>query len=390
MRIHALGLMGFGAITSIMMTIPILSLYLNDRGLSPAHVGAVIGVMSLALVVTEVLAAPAASSRLGRRATVAIALAGSAVMLTVFPQVRSLTGFYLNRLIFGGLRGLLWPVMFAEVAEQAPARREASFAVFWLYFGLGTLVGPALGGILGDRFSLTAPFFVAAAISVLTLSLVIAVRPFRDPGIGNPLAAYRRLLRISPAMPRAWALTLCNVTIFSVYSTFLPLHAASRGLSAAQIGLIFTGGAVSFILGQDLLRRFVDRIPAERLLGPAFVVRGLGIAIVPLLHSFESLLVANFLSALVGAAVPLALTTRVAALAPPDQLVPAMGGFNAAADMGFFVGPVVGGLLAVFGLGWTFGAVLPVLAISVLLLRDQHRIPRRLGEQHPIHDHGGE
>ena len=312
-------------------------------------------------------------------------------MLAVFPQVRSLAGFYLNRLIFGGLRGLLGPVMFAEVAEHAPPeRREASFAIFWLYFGLGTLAGPALGGVLGDRLSLIAPFFVAAAISILTLALVIAVRPFRDPGIGNPLATYRALLRTSPAIPRVWALTLCNVTIFSVYSTFLPLHAASRGLSPAQIGLIFAGGAVSFILGQDLLRRLVDRVPAERLLGPAFIARGLGVAVVPLLQSFEALLIVNFLSGVIGAAVPLALTMRVAAQAPREKLVPAMGGFNAAADLGFFVGPVVGGLLAAFGLGWAFGVVLPVLVIAVVLLRDQNTAPDRISaEQHPVHDHGG-
>jgi len=136
-------------------------------------------------------------------------------------------------------------------------------------------VGPAIGGVLGDRFSLMAPFFVAAVISMLTLAPVVAVRPFRDPSTGNPLATYRTLLRMSPAIPRVWALTLCNVTIFGVYTTFLPLHAASRGLSAAQIGLIFTGGAVSFILGQDLLRRLVDRISAERLLGPALAAFGL-------------------------------------------------------------------------------------------------------------------
>jgi MFS family permease len=390
MRIHALGLMAFGTITSFMITIPVLSLYLSRQGLPHAHVGAVIGVMSLALVITEVLVAQASSSCLGRRATVAIALAGGALMLAVFPLVRTLTGFYVNRTIFGGLRGLLWPVMFAEVAEDAPSRRATSFAIFWLYFGLGTLVGPAMGGLLADRFSLRTPFYVAAVVSLLTLLLVAAIRPYRDPGMGNPFGTYRSLVRLSPTIPRIWGLTLCNVTIFSLYTTFLPLHAASQGLSAAQIGLIFTGGGVSFILGQDLLRRLIHRVPAERLLGPAFLARGLGIAVVPLLHSFESLLAANFISAMIGAAVPLALTTRVADRAPRGQLVPAMGGYNAAADLGFFIGPVVGGVLAAFGLGWTFGFVLPLLVVGLLMVRDQRGTSREtLGDQHPVHDHGG-
>lgn len=68
-----------------------------------------------------------------------------------------------------------------------------------------------------------------------------------------------------------------------------------------------------------------------------------------------------------------------------------MGGFNAAADLGFFVGPVVGGLLAAFGLRWAFAVVLPVIVIALLLLRDRGGMPRQtLREQHPVHDHGGE
>jgi len=381
LRLHAFGLTALGALTSILMITPVLPLDLDRRGLAPLHIGGVVGVMSLALVVSELLA-PGTTSRIGRRAAAAIALAGSALALAWFPQVSSLGGLYANRMIFGALRGMLWPVLFAEVADLGPPQRRAgAFAVFWLYFGIGQLVGPALGGWLADRFSLATPFFGAAILSALTIPATVAIRPRRDDlAAGNPAAALRDLVRRSPAVVRSWVLTVCNTAAFSVYVTFLPLHAASRGVRAESIGLIYTGAAVAFIAAQEVLRRTAHRRTAERFIIPAFLARGVGAAITPFLPSFWSLLLVNIASGGMGAAVPNALSTRIAGQSPPGLLVVAMGGFNAAADLGFFVGPAAGGALAGFGLGWAFLLVLPVTALAVgLLLTDQ-----------PVRDHRGE
>ena len=388
LRIHALGLAALGAITSILMVTPVLPLDLDRRGLPPSHVGAVVGIMSLALVFTEVLAVTA-TARIGRRGAGLIAFAGSAVMLASFPSVTSLWGLYANRAVFGAVRGLLWPVMFAEVVDAAPPeRRGHAFATFWLYFGLGQLIGPALGGWLGDRVSLAAPFYAAAALSFLAIPTAFAIRPQHDPATGNPLAAFRELFRRAPAVPRSWALTSCNVIVFSVYATFLPLHAVSRGLSAGAIGLIFTGGALAFIAGQDLLRRLGHRLSAERFLIPAFLARGLGVAATPFLPSFWPLLLANAGTGVLGAAIPNALTTRIASQAPRTLLVAAMGGFNASADLGFFLGPVVGGALAGTGLRWAFLMVVPVTAAALLLLLRQQPVGHHRGEEQGEISHG--
>lgn len=43
-----------------------------------------------------------------------------------------------------------------------------------------------------------------------------------------------------------------------------------------------------------------------------------------------------------------------------------MGGFNAAADLGFFLGPVAGGILAGWGIEWAF-AIVPVVTLLALM-----------------------
>jgi MFS family permease len=169
LRIHALGLIAMGSVMSVTVTGPVISLYLDGLGLPTVHVGGIIGATSLAIIVTELLAM-AMSHLIGRRRTVILGLLASAVMFVTFPLAGTVAGLYASRLTLGAVRGFLWPVLFAEVAETGPPERRGSqFAVFWLYFGFGQLFSPALGGWLGDRISLSAPFYAAAVISLLTM-----------------------------------------------------------------------------------------------------------------------------------------------------------------------------------------------------------------------------
>ncbi len=366
-RVHGLGLVGLGAVFSITLTTPVTSLYLGRLGLSTVHIGGIIGAMSLALIVSEVLAL-GASSWMGRRFAVLASLAGSATMFICFPLAGSLAALYATRLILGGARGLLWPVLFAEVAEAGSSTGvTALFALFWMYFGIGQLLGPALGGWLGQQVSLAAPFFGAAVVSLATATAVGAVRPVRDIS-PNPLPSYAALLRQSPTVWRAWLLIVCNTVVFGVYTTFLPLYAVGRGRTPEEIGLVFTGGGVAFIITQVILHRVPLRVSPERLLVLSFLARGVGVGITPWLGSFWGLFTVNFFTSILGAAVPPALSTRITDGAPRDNLVAAMGGLNAAADLGFFVGPVVGGVLAGGGVQWAFALVPAVTLLALILL----------------------
>ncbi len=374
-RIHGLGLVGLGAVFSITLTTPVTSLYLGHLGLSTVHIGGVIGAMSLALIVSEVLAL-GASSWVGRRFAVLASLGGSALMFSCFPLVGSLAALYATRLILGAARGLLWPVLFAEVAEAGSSTRvTALFALFWMYFGVGQLLGPALGGWLGQQVSLTAPFFGAAVVSLATAAAAGAVRPVRDIS-PNPLPSYAALLRRSPTVWRAWLLIVCNTIVFGVYMTFLPLYAVGRGRTPEEVGLVFTGGAIAFIITQVVLHRIPLRVSPERLLILSFLARGVGVGITPWLGSFWELFTVNFFTSILGAAVPPALSTRITDGAPRDNLVAAMGGLNAAADIGFFVGPVVGGILAGGGVQRAFALVPVVTLLAVVLLVADPARPR--------------
>ncbi|HVH32170.1 MAG TPA: MFS transporter, partial [bacterium] len=125
---------------------------------------------------------------------------------------------------------------------------------------------------------------------------------------------------------------------------------------------------------QVILHRIPLKVSPERLLILSFLARGVGVGITPWLASFWELFTVNFFTSILGSAVPPALSTRITDRAPRDNLVAAMGGLNAAADLGLFVGPVVGGVLAGREVQWAFGLVPVVTLLAVtLLLADPDR-----------------
>src|SRR5439155_1667236 len=128
-----------------------------------------------------------------------------------------------------------------SISPVSPLDQHAGqFSIFWLYFGVGQLLGPLLGGFLGEQFSLRAPFFAAALASLVMVPAAAIVRPVRDNS-PNPLRSYAALLSLAPSVRRMFLVTVMNTIAYGILTTFLPLHAAANGLSTAEIGLIFTG-----------------------------------------------------------------------------------------------------------------------------------------------------
>jgi len=351
-------------IFSLMVAQPILPLYLQERGLPPTEVGLLVGISSFALVLTE-LSAMALSRRVGRRWTLLVGTLGGAAAQLWFTYAATRPEWYLSRILFGAFRGLLWPILFAEVSDASPPGRAGrAFSIFWFYFGVGLLTGPLIGGWLGDAYGLRTPLLLSALLALLPAALGPAFSGYRDAPIPL-LAAFGALLRRREVLA-VWTLNAIGSTVFGVYLTFLPLYAEARSISAAQIGLIFAVGSAAFTVSQLPAGRLQERFSPAALLIPAFVVRGVATAAVPFVGSVTGLVILNGGASVIGAVIPPVLTARLAGIARAHSVV-VMGGFNAAADVGFFLGPAIGGIAAGYGLTWPFLLALPLAAAGVIL-----------------------
>ena len=143
------------------------------------NVGPYIGIMTALYAVMQFIFAPvlgALSDRLGRRPVLLISLAGAAINYVVMAFAPQLWMLLIGRAI-AGLTSANISVATAYITDITPEDKRAQrFGLFNAMFGIGFIIGPVLGGVLGDYW-LRLPFIAAAALNAGNLLLALFVLP---------------------------------------------------------------------------------------------------------------------------------------------------------------------------------------------------------------------
>jgi MFS transporter, DHA1 family, tetracycline resistance protein len=106
------------------------------------------------------------SDRYGRRPVILLSLLGSGLDYFLLAYAPSLAWFFVGRII-SGITGANFAAANAYIADVSPPeKRAANFGLIGAAFGLGFILGPALGGLLGD-IGLRWPFIVAGILTLL-------------------------------------------------------------------------------------------------------------------------------------------------------------------------------------------------------------------------------
>jgi DHA1 family tetracycline resistance protein-like MFS transporter len=217
----------------------------------------------------------ALSDRFGRRPVLLASLLCFGVDYLAMAFAPTLAWLLVGRLI-AGVTGASFNTAYAYIADVSPPeKRAANFGRIGLAFGLGFIIGPALGGILGD-IAPRLPFMVAAGLAlvnaaygyfVLPESLGVADRRPFEWRRANPIGA---LLRLRQAQPKV--LALASATFLWVLG-----HQALQGTwgfytiyrfgwSPAAIGYSLAAvGVTSIIVQGGLMDKLVPRYGERRL-----------------------------------------------------------------------------------------------------------------------------
>jgi MFS transporter, DHA1 family, tetracycline resistance protein len=144
------------------------------------------------------------SDRFGRRPVLILSLAMLGVDYLITGLAPTITLLFVGR-ILSGMAGAAYPTANAYIADVSPPeKRAANFGLVGAAFGVGFVLGPALGGFVGEHFGLRAPFFVAAGFSfanalfglfVLRESLPPERRRAFEIWRANPLGSLKALAR---------------------------------------------------------------------------------------------------------------------------------------------------------------------------------------------------
>lgn len=231
-----------------------------------------IGAMTALYAVMQFLFAPvlgALSDRLGRRPVLLISLAGAAVNYVFLAFAPSLWLLLLGRAI-AGLTSANISVATAYITDISPEETRARrFGLLNAMFGAGFIVGPVLGGVLGDHW-LRLPFMAAAVLNAGNLLLALFILPeSRTPSGGKiDLAA------LNPLRPLRWVFSMKSVLpVIAVFLLFSATGEAYGTCWALWGGDAFhwNGLSIGLSLGtfgicQTLAQAFLPG-PAVRLLG---------------------------------------------------------------------------------------------------------------------------
>lgn len=130
----------------------------------------VVGLLSVVYAAAQFVSAPILgqlSDRYGRRPFLVVSMLGSAAGYFLFGLGGSLTVLFIARLIDGITAGNL-SIAQAYIADiSAPEERTKNFTIIGIAYGLGFILGPALGGILGQN-NIALPAFIAGGLSMIS------------------------------------------------------------------------------------------------------------------------------------------------------------------------------------------------------------------------------
>ncbi len=179
-----------------------------------------IGVLIALYAIMQFVFAPvlgALSDRLGRRPVLLISLGGAAINYLLLAFAPSLWMLLVGRAI-AGLTSANVSVATAYITDVSPeATRARRFGLLNAMFGIGFIVGPVLGGVLGDYW-VRLPFIAAAVLNGCNLLLAL----FALPESRTPTRERFDLAALNPLRPLRWVMSMKGllpiVVIFFVFA----------------------------------------------------------------------------------------------------------------------------------------------------------------------------
>jgi DHA1 family tetracycline resistance protein-like MFS transporter len=288
------------------------------------------GVLATSFAVMQFLCGPllgALSDRFGRRPVLLVSLGVMALDYLVM-AVAGTIWLLLAARIVGGITAATQATATAFLSDiSAPQEKAARFGLVGASFGLGFVLGPLFGGLLGEMGT-RAPFYAAAALSGLNLLLGLAVlpetvtaatrRPFRW-GAANPLGAVRRIGRLAGAW-RLMTVFFLNQVAFYVYPATWAYFTQARfgwepGLTGVSLGVF--GLSIAAVQG-GLIRVVQPRLGERRMVGAGLALSVGAFTALALVPS-GAVVMALIPIAALGAIAPPALKSIMAQVARADE-----------------------------------------------------------------------
>jgi len=357
--------------------------------------GRVLGLLTGSYAVAQFFVTPligALSDRYGRKPVIAVCVGGSVLGLGLFaftlifpwqalaPAARAaglpLALLFAARLIDGVSGGTAATAAAVLADISPPEKRAKAFGLIGVAFGLGFILGPAAGGLLG-RINVTLPLLLAVAIEVLNLILVLTLLPETHPPSARIALPRKRELQpinqlgqvfANPRVRRLCAAFLLFFLAFNGFTAILVLYFKQRfGWGPGLAGTAFlVVGVIATVVQGGLIGPLVTRFGEWRLSRAGLALVIAGCLLIPVASrsaaGFVVFPAVSLLALGTGLVTP-SLRALVSKRLEGSGQGSALGSLQALQSLGSFVGPPLAGLAYE-----TLGPTSPFWLAAVLLV----------------------
>ena len=363
-------MLGYGII------IPIFPFYIDNMGAG----GTELGLLTASYAVMRLIFGPiwgGLSDRFGRKPILLIGILGYVITMIWFGLANTLWMLFAARILSGILSSATAPTTMAYIGDSSPEDgRGGGMGLLGAAGGVGTIVGPAMGGFLGSA-SLSTPFFIAAGMAFLSLILAIIFLPESHPaqeqsGEKEAIIDLRAWWQaIFSPVGILFVLTFISTCGLMIFANVFGLYGLERfDYGPEEVGIIMMVLGLVAALTQGLLAG-----PATKSWGNELVVK-IGLFVTAI--SFGLMLWADTFLTVILTTAFFALTVSIQSpallsLTSRRATVPqgiAMGLSNSFVSLGRIVGPILGGIVLDINLNLPYisGAVFMLVAFFVSLV----------------------
>jgi MFS family permease len=341
--------------TGIGSLLPILPLFLRERGASYSLVGVIVGA-ALAAQALGQWPAGWLAERIGRKEMMVVGLLVAAAASLMFLLPLSVEWLVAVRFIQGLGFAAAAPAEIAAVADLVPAE-ELGRSYGWVSAARqsGIIVGPAIGGLLAvfgrwTVFAVTGSALAGAAlVAALTLPASIR-RPRSDVSIAR---IFIRSTRVGVALRAVVTMTIGLGLLIGIYDVIWSLYMRSLGASDFVIGLSFTLFALPLVLVTPLAGWLSDRWDRRWLAFGSVAIGSLMAVVYPFLVFIPIVIAVGVIEGALWAFTEPAMNSFLME-AVPDRRGEAQGVVGTAQSGSMAIGSLLGGTLFAMGLGVPF------------------------------------
>lgn len=380
-------LLGFGVM------IPLIPHLSRDMGATSTEAGLLMATYSL----MQFLFAPLWgrwSDRIGRRKILLFSLAMESVSYLAFAFARQLETLFLARALTGFFGASLSTANAAMADVTSAKDRSKGMALIGAAFGLGFILGPAIGGgaaVVADQIS-QAPFFRTTFVSLLVSGVFALTFVFAYFKLPETLPEDRRQTKSRRRWAGLFEKLKTPVTRELILAFFLVSFAMSSmeatlvyfmadrffwNLKDTSFGFAYIGLVLVFTQGY-LVRRFLPRFGERHILVVALPVFVAGLALIAPAASITVMALSMTLIALgVGHANP-SLNGSISLMAHESEQGSTLGLTQSLSSLGRILGPAAGGALYAWSAGAPFWfSTALALAAWILILSRYRSLPER-------------